>query len=279
MGIDKPDVRLVMHTMLPGSLEAYYQEAGRAGRDGRESTACLLVSPSEDERIQNWAVQRYPDRQTLKRVYEVVCDLGGLAVGSESVVPLPVDAGRVAELAGCAEREVEAAAAQLQTAGLWTLRESGGDVIRITPGPDHAALQVAVAGAARGHPVEVLGNAVLRIDGFRPERFEVSVSELARASGLPETRVLEGLRFFVDRHLIERAETGRILEVSLIGARQRRPDVAAVVADRLRKRAVARGEDMIAYTRTRGCRRRILLNYFGEDPPQRCGNCDNCIGE
>ncbi|MFT4605198.1 MAG: ATP-dependent DNA helicase RecQ [Rhodothermales bacterium] len=282
MGIDKPDVRLVLHTMLPGSIEAYYQEAGRAGRDGNPATAVLIAPEADSGRVRSWARDRYPDAGALRRVYDVVCDLGGLAVGSKGEVPVVLEIERVASITGLRRDQVKAAAGLLASSGLWSVRELAEDTARIEWPDSNEVLRTAAAGHPRDHPVHQLADALLRLDGVPPEGVEPRMSEvrlgpLAVSTGLELTRVLEGLDFFVDRGLLESVLRGGSLEVTLMGSRQARPALGATRVDVLRKRAVGRAEDVIAYAGVEDCRRRVLLNYFGEKPPARCGNCDNCL--
>ena len=83
MGIDKPDVRVVIHHDLPDTIEAYFQEAGRAGRDEQRAFAVLLYDPSQDKaKARKRVADNYPPKEFVENVYHKTCDFLGIGAGS-----------------------------------------------------------------------------------------------------------------------------------------------------------------------------------------------------
>ncbi len=197
MGIDKPDVRLVVHTQLPGTLEAYYQEAGRAGRDGRPAR-CVAFHHRRDRRLAQGFVDRaHPATGVLRRLHRAL--------------DRRADERRVARVR---------ASTLTPVLGRWA------------------------------HPSEVL-QALAALDRTGAVRLlDLPLPEGVGTGGAPSGSSM--LR---------------------VGVRSR---VDLTLAATLRGSALAKLDAVHRFARGRGCRRRALLAYFGEEAPERCGACDRC---
>ena len=284
MGIDKPDVRAVVHLGPPASLEGYYQEAGRAGRDGKTAFPVLVMGPADAARHAARVADRHPDAAAVQRVYRRVLELAQVPLGSEPDGPVPVDAEIVGRLAELSPPQVRAAVEALERAGVWSV---------LADRPHHALLRFtaeleSVRGFARGTENEALGRFVTALlRAVPPEAFsgwmEVDLRALEKATGTDRARLLRGLRFLKERELLALDAPGDggarpPLRVVPAGPRteQAALDHAALAASG--RRAERRLADVLAYARSLGCRRRHLLAYFGERAPTHCGRCDWCRG-
>jgi ATP-dependent DNA helicase RecQ len=196
MGIDKPDVRLVAHLQLPGTLEAYYQEAGRAGRDGNPARCVAFWSRGDPRLARGFVDRAHPPAIQLRRLHR--------------------ELSRRADTVGVATVGLEALAPVL---GRWSAPE---DVL-------HALAALERTGTVRMLDPLPAGDA--EVEGARPIRV--------------------GVRSLAD----------------------------LTVAASLRASALAKLAAVRRFARSRGCRRRALLAYFGEDAPARCGACDRCRSE
>ena len=278
MGIDKPDVRAVVHVALPSTLEAYVQQAGRAGRDGERSYCALVLAPGDDSLPRAMAEGAHPTPQTIERVYGAVGSLAGVAIGSEADGPTPVDVAAVSRAADVRTSVARAAMEHLVRQGAWEVREPRADrvLVRILHSPAdlraHAqsqppALAAFITALARALPAEAFSDWT-----------GVRLARLAEATGLGLARLVAGLDFLRERGVLALIAPASGVLVSWNGPRATRAPVDAAALARSRSRTVAGVERVVRYAESVGCRRQHVLAYFGERAPSRCGRCDVCLG-
>ena len=279
MGIDKPDVRFVLHVDLPRTVEAYYQEAGRAGRDGERAFAVLLFAERDAGAAQSFTEEGHPEADVVQQVYEAACSLAQLPIGSEPDGPMAVDVETIATTKNFSPMAVRSAVATLARAGAWEVR---------SPSAHRGLLRFRQPAEAVRAYADGLGNPALAtfvrdlLRGVHAEAFsgwsDLDLRALERRTGLTRARLLRGLDFLAQHDLLAYLPPGDDLRVAFGGPRSERVplDVNALRASR--RRALSRLDEMLRYARSITCRRHFLLSYFGEPSPERCGACDVCLG-
>ncbi|MCB9183495.1 MAG: RecQ family ATP-dependent DNA helicase [Flavobacteriales bacterium] len=277
MGIDKPDVRCVVHMEPPPDLESYYQEAGRAGRDGRASHAFLLTGPGDEERAQEKIRHGFPALEEVRRVYQSLADAHGIALGSGLHESYAVDISDLAKRTALRAPVVAHALQALELGGIITLSEGTRSPSRaLFTAPSDVVYRMRVGDARNGPLVE----AMLRLHGgLFEEAALIDEGRLAKVLDKPEAWVTERLHELDRLGVVSYRPRTDAPSATLLMPRL---DAARLTLDpealrERQRRATDRLDAVLAFLRETGrCRMAKVLAYFGETDAPRCGHCDNC---
>jgi ATP-dependent DNA helicase RecQ len=280
MGIDKPDVRFVIHHNLPFDLESYYQEAGRGGRDGQTALAIAFQNPIDLAELQRWNRDRYPSWEQLQQHYQQLCTHFRVPnQGYDRSVHL-LDLGGLASDLDLSPRKLYASLRVLNLEGLVAFAEDSDDYgyLQVTATPEsvwHYKQNQPSSQAMLDYLLRIYGGeAYTQEVRFLPVhwamRFGWTVEELEqKLQRLVQHEVLTympatgqpTLRFLRPRHLLTQAEVNWSKYQFLQAQNDRR--LAA----------------LIGYVEnTEVCRSLVIQHYFGEKAHDPCGRCDVCMG-
>jgi len=279
MGIDKPDVRLVVHMDLPPGPEAYYQEAGRGGRDGKLSYAVVLFSDNDTVRLKKSVEAANPDIVFIKKTYQALCNFLQIAVGSSNGESYDFDIARFSDQYNLDRMTTYYALKKLEREGLIYLNEAFQNPSRVwflAPRQDVYKFQV------ENREYDELIKALLRVYGGEAFTQFVKISEkqLAKMLKIPVAKVISSLQYL---HGLQMIDYDRQKESPQITFLTERYDVKELPIDKkflLERQRIefAKAEAIIEYVKnTTRCRSAILLEYFGEISYEKCGRCDNCL--
>lgn len=279
MGIDKPDVRFVIHVDLPGTLEGYYQEAGRGGRDGKTSWATLLYHQGDEETPRRLIEESHPTSKEVRKVYDAVCNLAQLAVGAGMDSPVPVRIGPIARLTGFSAGKINTAVTLLARQNAWRVLPQRGHAGLIHFRQSVPAFREYAEGNANASLTEFVRTLLRTVDaGAFSDWREIDIRTLARRTGLSLERLLKGMEYLQRHQLLDWIPADQVVRVAFLHARSARLPIDGERVRAARKRAEAQLDQMIRFACTATCRRHFLLTYFGETVPERCGTCDICLG-
>jgi ATP-dependent DNA helicase RecQ len=277
MGIDKPDVRLVVHYDAPDHLEGYYQESGRAGRDGKPARAVLFYNNIDLNRLKDSVTLNFPPEAYLRQVYQSIAEYFQIPIGTEPYRYYDFDMQDFSSKFKLEATPALRALKLLEQEGLWTLTDAVYNPATVLFTIDRRGLDAVM----QAHPpLAMLCTTLLRLYGnilHSPVAINITVvaKHIKASKEMVEHMLLRLQAMEVIDYYLPR--TGpqlffhhyRVDSRHLIINMQRMGNLRRLHEQRIK----AVQEYLI---NTNECRNKLLLRYFDEQAPDRCGHCDVC---
>lgn len=275
MGIDKPDVRYVLHFEVPNNLEAYYQEAGRAGRDGNESQAIAYWEEKDLETMHSQLLQKYPDLDRVKHIYNSVCNHLSIAIGSGEQETYEFDIRRFHTAFDIPVSETYYSLKLLQLNGTINFTENGFHPTR---------LKIAIGNAAL-YKFQIshdnIANLVTLLTRSYPGIFDrfitINEAELSKRLKISKNNFIKKLEFLEQYGVIDVNYQSYLPKITLLI--ERLPDGHLTIRNDVyatrKKVEEHKLESIVNYIKKEKCRSQQISEYF-DSKVEECGKCDVC---
>lgn len=276
MGIDKPDVRVVVHMDLPDSVEAYFQEAGRGGRDGKPAYAVLLYNRSDHGKMLRRIPETFPTKEYIADVYDKLAYFFQLAVGDGMNVNYEFNLQRFCVNFKLFPVPVLSALRILTQAGYIDFREEEENTSRLLflTGRDDLYRLHQLQGAA-----DRVIKGVLRLyGGIFSDYVPIDEQRLGAECEMTPQEVYDALVLLTKLRIIHYIPHKNVPHITYLQRRVERATLSQEVYEERRDDYLRRINAILNYAeKDDRCRSRILLDYFGETKSDDCGHCDVCV--
>jgi len=284
MGIDKKDIRLIVHYNIPGTIESYYQEIGRAGRDGKDAQIHLLFD-GQDKYIQEFFIKTsFPDREQIKLVYCLICNYGQVPLGVKPEKPIPLD-NKFYQILSANEINRAlflSALGVLEQAGYVEQKSELHQNYYLGINLEKERLREYVKKLKNNTFQEILISILREYGGYLfSGKTKININNLAEITGISKPDLIFNLDELTKIGILEFEKP---LQSPTVYLTTTRVDEKFLELDfqKIQKQlnnSRKKLEAMIGLVNTKKCRFNYILNYFGETGKKyKCGKCDNCGG-
>lgn len=278
MGIDKPDVRVVIHADVPDSPEAYFQEAGRAGRDGMKAYAVLLFCARDKITLKQRVSDTFPEKSYIRKIYEDINFYYQMAMGDGRGCTFAFNIDEFCRNFKHFPVQTDSALKILTRAGYLEYTDEQDNASRIMFTITKEELYRI---REQSEDTEKLIRILLRsYTGLFTDYAYISEDNLSTRSGLSKQQIYETLISLSRQHILHYIPAKKTPYIIYTRERQEteRVNLSKEVYEDRKESYVQRINAMIEYAESENrCRSRMLLRYFGEKNEHNCGQCDICL--
>ena len=280
MGIDKSNVKTVIHVHLPESIESYYQEAGRAGRNGQKAFAVILTSPSDKVQAQNQFINVLPDKKTLTLIYLKLCSYFQIAYGEGIDEQFTFNLNHFCQKYGFPTLKTFNAIQFLDRQGILSLSQEYSE--RITMQFIIPSKEVIRYMSLNTQEEPIILSILRTYPGIYETQTAANLSLIAKKSGIDEAKINSVLEKIKELGLIDYHKKSNDAKIIFNEVREDEKTINRVskYLENQNKQKIVQFESVIDFINEKKvCKSKLILNYFGEKTITDCGICSYCISK